>query len=171
MLNENASLFSEIGSADSGLGFLLASFAIFFLIMMLLSLVLYVIQAIALMGISKNVGFDKGWLAWIPIANGFVMPMLVEDDVHESMRGRFTLIYGISLVATLLLGGFIPFISLVPTVMSYYAFYIITKWYSERHVAHLVISIVTLGFSIPFSLLRFKNRSVIGKERVIESIE
>ena len=149
---------------EGGLEGFFAAFAIFFVITMLLSLVFYVIQAVALMKIAKNVGSDKGWMAWIPIANNFVMPMLVEDDVHESMKGKFTLIFGVSLVSSILLSWIVPFITFVPTILMYYAFYIITKWYSEKHVAHLAIAIVTLGISIPISLFRFRNREIIGRQ-------
>lgn len=159
--------FAEI-FGDSYMAFF-AFFATFFLIIIVVSLVLYVIQAVALMKIAQTAGSDKGWLAWIPIANGFVMPMLVEDDVHESMRGKFTMIYAGALIGSFLLSAFIPFVSFIPTLLVYYAFYLIAKWFSEKHMVHLVVAILTLGISMPFSLFRFRNRKIVKNK--IEIIE
>lgn len=158
MMNNGVRVEMPAAESFESLGAFFGFFAIFFLVMMLISLVFYVIQAIALMKISENVGYDKGWLAWIPIANSFLMPILVEDEVHESMKGRFTLIYGISLIGSLFLSTFIPFASIIPAVLMYYAFFIIARWFSEHYVAHLVIAILTGGFSIAISLFRFRNR-------------
>lgn len=146
------------------LGLVLGMFTLLALGVIFVSLIIYVLEAFALMKISNNVGFDKGWLAWVPIANSFVMPMMVENEVHKSMRGKFTLIYGIALGASVLLSGFIPFISLVPTVLSYYAFYLIAKWFSENPIIHVVIAVVTLGLSLPISLLMFRNRKKLTEQ-------
>lgn len=130
------------------------NFMAFFIAFLFIGLTLYVVNAIALQRISEEVGYDKGWLAWIPIANSFLIVILVENDVHKELRGKFTLIYA----GFFILGLFLPFVNIVTLIMSYYAFFIIAKWYSEKYVAHFVISIVTFGISMPFQLLSFAMR-------------
>lgn len=136
--------------------------ALVILAIFLVSIILYVIQAIALSTIAKNNGYENWWIAWIPIANSFLIPILVKDDVHESVRGNFILIYGITFVGSALLSGFIPFAGIFLAALNYYAFYILANWYSKNAVAHLIIGVVTFGLSIPFSLLRFRNRERIS---------
>lgn len=129
----------------------------------LVSLIFYVIQTIALSAIAKNDGYENWWTAWIHIANLFLIPILVEDDVHKSMRGNFTLIYGITFAGSVFLSRFILFIRVFLATLGYYLFYILANWYSKNAVAHLIIGVVTFVFSISFSLLRFRNRGRISE--------
>lgn len=138
----------------AGLGVLLAVLAA----SMFLGLICYVVQAMALYKIAENQGYDKPWLAWVPVINSFMLPILVEDDVHEPLQGKFTWIYGISIVVSLIGAFFIPFITFIPTLLMYYAFFAIANRFSERPVVHLLVAIITLGLAIPFQLFRFRNR-------------
>lgn len=58
------------------LGTLAALGTIFFVIV----LAVYVYFAWAWMTIAKKLGYDKPWLAWIPIANLFLFPILAKKD-------------------------------------------------------------------------------------------
>lgn len=40
--------------------------------------VLYVYTALAWMTIARKLGYNKAWLAWIPIANLFLIPILAD---------------------------------------------------------------------------------------------
>jgi hypothetical protein len=59
----------EEGPGAAGLAALGAFMFVFFLI----ALALYVYTALALMTIAKKTNTPNGWLAWIPIANVFLM--------------------------------------------------------------------------------------------------
>lgn len=48
--------------------------------MIFIGLALYVYGALAMMTIAKKLGYDKPWLAWIPIANMFLLPILAEKE-------------------------------------------------------------------------------------------
>ena len=41
----------------------------------------YVYFAFAFMTIAKKLGYDKPWLAWIPIANIFLFPILATNEL------------------------------------------------------------------------------------------
>ena len=150
----------EIGGSLIGVfgGAFFGILALLFVVLIVVFIGLYAISAIGLSGIAEKEGHDKAWLAWIPIANTFLMMMLVEDDVHESMRGKYTLIFAITFIASIVLGGFFPPIGLVPSVMMYYALYLLANSRSDNAVMYLVISIVTFNFATPFMLFRLRNR-------------
>ncbi|MBP3321336.1 MAG: hypothetical protein J6M12_03190 [Clostridia bacterium] len=80
-------------------------------VLMLWVLVTYVLSSVSLMKISKKLGVEKGWLAFIPMANYWLMGKLAEEDgkrYHPEKKqkkwGKIYLTAGIVyLVATLLL--------------------------------------------------------------------
>ncbi|WP_174616132.1 hypothetical protein [Virgibacillus ihumii] len=147
---------------ESFLFALFAGLLIFLLIVGVIAIILYVLMAIGLFKIAKREGkADIAWMAWVPIVNMFLLTQLVERDVHESMRGKFTLIYGLTLLVSFVLNFFIPFISLVPTVLLVYGFYFIIQRYSKNVTLHLVFVIVTFTVAMPIQLFMFRNREPI----------
>lgn len=145
-----------------GYGFL-AVLGGFVLAYFIVAILLYVLNGIGFYKIAKNEGRGNiAWLAWIPIANVFLLPVLVEDDVHEQVRGKFVLIFIITFVASFILGMFFTPFAFMTTIVYLYGFYFLAAKYSNNAVVHLVISIVTLGISVPFSVFRFRNREPIG---------
>ena len=61
-----------------GVGGLIAlGIALIFLILIIL-LALYVYMAFAWMTIARKLGYKNSWLAWIPIANFFLLPILAK---------------------------------------------------------------------------------------------
>src|SRR5699024_8052004 len=103
---------------------LLAAFAMFFIVIFLIYAIVYIFGAIGLFKIAKRTPrADLAWLAWIPVANTFLMALLVEEDVHEGLRGKYTLIYGIGFAAVVILGTFIPFSGIIIPAFIYYSFY------------------------------------------------
>lgn len=143
-----------IGLILTFLGLFLALFAV--------GIVFYILQAIGLFKIAKREGReDLAWLGWIPIANTFLMTLLVEKEVHEDFRGKVTMIYGIAFAASIIVSAFIPFAGLVASIVVFYAFYFLAKMYSTNPVMHLVISIVTFGVAMPIQIFIFRNRKRI----------
>ncbi|WP_077324906.1 hypothetical protein [Virgibacillus siamensis] len=146
-------------------GFLVALFAglfVFALIMFVVGIVLYILMGIGLFKIAKREGKgDVAWMAWVPIVNMFLLTQLVENDVHESMRGKFTLIYGLTLAATFFLSAFIPFIGVVSSILIIYGFYFIIQRYSRNVTLHLVLVILTGMIAMPIQLFMFRNREPI----------
>jgi len=138
-----------------------------FLVMFAIGTVFYILQGIGLFKIAKREGReDLAWLAWIPIASTFLMTVLVEKEVHQELRGKVTMIYGIVLATSLVATVIIPFVGsiislfagLVAPIVVLYAFYFIAKMYSMNPVLHLVISIVTFGIATPIQIFIFRNR-------------
>lgn len=162
-------------SNEEILGFGFAGFfafiAAFFFLFLIVGLIVYVLSALGLFKIAKRTPKkDLAWLAWIPIASTFLMMMVVEDDVHEGLRGKLTMVYGIAFVVILVLGSFIPGSQFILMAFFYYAFYFIAKRYSSNPVLHVVIGVITAGIGTAVSLFLFRNREPLNAS-VIEATE
>jgi len=114
-------------------------FAGFFTVMFLLGLAFYVYWALAMMTIAKKLGYKKSWLAWIPVANLFLIPILAEKKWPW---------------------GFLFFVPIVNLV-----FLIIWMWkVYERRRYPGALSLIWLGNLLPFlnMLAWVANLIVIG---------
>lgn len=102
MINDSSSIFrgileelfgtggqDVIGGADVSIGTSLAGVLLLVLIIgivaLLISAAVYVVQALAVMRMAKMLDVDKPWLAWIPIAQGYLMGQIAERC--DSRRG------------------------------------------------------------------------------------
>lgn len=152
-----------MSSEESVILGILAVFAGFFIAIIVVAIVLYILYALGMFRIAKTLGReDMAFLAWIPIAQTFLLTLVVEDDVHESLRGKFTLIYAVSWVGSIVLGMFFtPFVYLSIIVLLY-GFYVLANRFSENAIVHTIIGVVTLGVSVPISLFRFRKREPIA---------
>ena len=69
---------------DFGGTVLLAALGAFSLLFFVVGIVFYVLKSIGLSTLAANRGLDNPWLAWIPVADLYIMGMLVEEiDVLE----------------------------------------------------------------------------------------
>ncbi|WP_164669711.1 hypothetical protein [Virgibacillus doumboii] len=139
--------------------FLAGFFLIFILFVSVVALIFHILMAIGLFKIAKREGkADLAWMAWIPIVNLFLITQLVENDVHESMRGKFTLIYGITMAGAFVLSWFIPFIGIIPNILLIYGFYFIVQRYSSNEALHMVFVIISCTITMPIQFFIFRNR-------------
>lgn len=143
-------------------GIILGFFAAFFGILLfgfIVAVILYILYGIGMYKIAGKEGRgDLAWLAWIPIGNFFILPLVVENYVHKDLRGKFTLIFGIAFVVSFVFSWvFAPF-GFIYLILFIYAFYVLALRYSDNAIVHLIISIITLGASVPISVFRLRNR-------------
>src|SRR5699024_1095939 len=139
---------------------LLFGFMAFFAVIALIGFILYFFKAIGLFKLAKKEGRgDLAWLGWVPVVNTFLMMLLLEKSVHESFRNKLSLIYGISIASTVVLSSFgAGFISFIPRILFFYAFYFWAKIYSTNPILHLVIGIITFSGSTSISIFMFINK-------------
>lgn len=94
-------------------------YGLLMLISMGIGAIFYIFNAIALKRISENRGYGKGFLAWVPIANCYVLG-LVADDIEEK-QGRKTayrkILIWLSVLAAVF-GALMFICTLVGTVIS-----------------------------------------------------
>lgn len=103
-------------------------FLVILLIFVVVFAVLYVLNSIGLYRMAKKVGNDKAWLAWIPIANIWLMFNLPDGEyrvlaINKVISDRSTAFwifiaiqYGTSIVFSVLAA--IPFIGWIVTLLS-----------------------------------------------------
>jgi len=68
-----------MGGMDFGGTVLLAALGAFSLLFFVVGIVFYVLKSIGLSTLAANRGLDNPWLAWIPVADLYIMGMLVEE--------------------------------------------------------------------------------------------
>lgn len=142
--------------------FTLAALGIGYIIVFLLGLIfavtLYLLKAIALHKIANRQGLDFGWIAWIPLVNLILIPALVENDVHDSLKGKSVMIYVVTALATLIpiIG---PVAGIVLYVLNLYFFYILVNKYSGSAPLHTIL-FGLLVFTGPFTLFFIRNNAL-----------
>lgn len=134
----------------------------FFILIGIILIVCYILQAIGLYQISQREGrADIAWLAWIPVVSTFLLTMLVEKDVHPDLRGKLSLILALSIAFSMVTSWiFYYMVSLIPIGIIIYAFYHLAKKYVPNPVFHLAIAVVSIGSSIPFQLFWMRDRKL-----------
>ena len=88
------------------------SILIFLLVALVIAVVFFVVQAIGLYMIAKGQGRPNAWMAWVPLANLYLMGMMVEDRYGQNMK----YIYPLAAV-TGIVGGFIPVVGTLLVVL------------------------------------------------------
>jgi len=125
MFLETATLEIESMAQAMGLGGLIALVAGILLILVLIMAGVYVYLAFVWMTIAKKLKYEHLWLAWIPIANFFLLPILAKK--HWAW-------------------GFFILIPPVYLVLSIFWLWLI---YEQRNYPG-EMSLVMIGFFIPF---------------------
>ena len=69
--------------------FALSFFAVIWGIVLVIGLAVFILQAFGLYSLSKNTGYDKPWLAFIPVANSYVLGHL-SDEANLRTKGKRT---------------------------------------------------------------------------------
>jgi len=135
------------GAGDAAaLGGIMAFLAAFLMIAIVVGILLYIYTALVWMTIGKKLGYDKSWIAWIPIVNAFLIPILAK----KAWPWGFIL--------------FVPIVNLV--------FYIIWTWniFEQRKypgwlsliplggIIPLVGWIASIGYLVVLGLVAWKDR-------------
>lgn len=124
-------------------------------------LTIYLFTSYATWRAAKASGYDKPWLAWLPAGNQFVIILIAKDYANKKIKNLLLPGFFISLLLGLVFDNsiIVNLTSVISLVIVLYSFYIIAKWFSDNYVSHVVIAAITLSFSVPFSLLMFRNRT------------
>ena len=80
---------------------IVAMLAAFLIAGLVVGIVFYVYTALALMTIGKKLKKDPTWLAWVPIANVFYIPMLAGYEWYYGFLWLLTLVPFVGFIATL----------------------------------------------------------------------
>lgn len=143
---------------DSAFGFLLGAGIAIILLFLALIIVGYVLTAIGLQTLAKRSQIEYSWLAWIPVANLYLLGLLIKDK-SKIPYIEWILPIG-SVLAGLLSGTLATLVSIalyVVLIMSYYELY---RKYSKSYVLLTIFSAI-LPFVIPFFIFAIRNNELI----------
>lgn len=149
--------------ADSSVYALLMLFGSFFIVFIILCLICYILGALGLMKIGQSAGVENAWLAWIPIANMYVLGKIIKNlSIGNYSISNPEVILPAGAVASCIL-SFIPvigwLISIAYTVIALFALYKLYKMYNEKNaVLFLVLSII-IPFLTAFFIFSFRDKT------------
>jgi hypothetical protein len=140
-------------------------------ISLVIGLICYIFNSLGLYTMAKNRNIDNPWLAWIPLANRYLMGELINDDVsisswHIPYAKLFLPLMGLALSVVMTILGFIPYLGTFVVVLLslalsvyYYAaqFWLYSIYDNDHRVLYLVLSII-FPFLGPIFVFIIRNR-------------
>jgi hypothetical protein len=125
----------------------------------LLAIAVYVLSSLGLYAIAKNRGMENPWLAWIPIAQYYVIGTVVKElDFGSFQIPKMELILPLGALAVAVL-SWIPVLSwllwLAFAVIAIYSLYILYKKYAPNQA--LIYTILFFLFPIFIFVIRNNN--------------
>jgi hypothetical protein len=149
-------------SYDTGV---LAALAIFGVFGAIIGIAFYVFYAFALYKLAQKRGVDMAWLAWIPVAQMYVIGKMVKTVKISTFEvPSLEIVLPVGMLAAMLLGA-IPLIGwliylafLVLVVLTAYNLY--KQYVPEQAVLYTVLSI--FGITIPFFFLKFSKMDPVN---------
>lgn len=143
-------------TADAIFGTAMIGFIVF---LIFIGLICYIFLSIGLMKMAENSGIKNAWLAWIPVANYYIIGEIVTSKMNGK-GGNYAL--GAAIAALLL--SWIPIlgtiIGIAFAVFSFILYYWIYKKYSENPVLHLILSIFISPYAA-FAVFALRNKKAL----------
>ena len=130
----------------------------------LYGLIAYALYSMGMYRIATRIGYHKPWLAWVPIINAFMIPILTNGAVLGILRHRFLDVSVVAVCIPIILYTFMdmPYAltigKLIVRVLWLYGFYIITLNFSKRPGVHMIVAILTGTASIPVQVFMLRNQ-------------
>ena len=146
----------------SGLGAFVAIAGITALFFAVIAIAFYVLKSIGLSALAKNRGIENPWLAWIPVADLYILGLLVgEMDILDYHLDNLGLWVPVIFVGGSILGR-IPFlgflISLAVFGFAVFLFYKLFEKYTPQAVVYTVLSALCL---FPIFLYVIRNNQLL----------
>lgn len=128
------------------------------LVFLLIGLVFYCLKSVGLYTLAKNRGIENPWLAWIPIADLYIMGMLVGEmdlfGMHIENLGLWVpvaVVGGSLLSMTPILGMFISIALMVFMAVFIYKLF---EMYSENAILFTILSMLLGLFAVFIFVIR-----------------
>lgn len=148
---------------DSGLYALLMVFGSLMIVFIVLGIICYIIGALGLMKIGQKAGVENAWLAWIPIANMYVLGKIIRNlSIGSYTISNPEVILPVGAAAACVL-SFVPvigwLISIAYAIIALFALYKLYRMYNEKNaVLFLVLSII-IPFLTAFFIFSFRDKT------------
>lgn len=135
-----------------------ATMIVIVVVALVIGIPLYILTSLGLMKLAQRRGIENPWLAWIPIANVYILGKLVGSfDIGTKNVNKLEFVLPIVLVVQVVLGA-IPFlgslISLAAWILYIFVAIKLFKMYAPtNYVLYTVLSAIGL-FGIMFFIIR-----------------
>ncbi|MGI6707497.1 MAG: hypothetical protein ACOX6S_15125 [Clostridia bacterium] len=155
-------------AAGSGIGALFAILAGLMFFFVIIAIVLHILMALGLYKMAQNRGIENPWLAWIPVANLYILGKLIGSLSISSWEvPSVELFLPIGAVVAAILGQ-IPLIggliSLAFAVLMFFALHRLFKIYRPQSVTLWLILSIILFFMGPIFIFIMRNDSLVAEE-------
>jgi hypothetical protein len=128
----------------------------FALVFFIVGILFYILFGLGLMKIAKREGVENAWLAFIPIANYFVLGEVVSEKLGG--KGGVKLLW-ISIGGIVL--SLIPVIGVIASIGLAVFYFVVFHWlydrYSNNAVLFTVFSVITAGALVPIFVFAIRN--------------
>lgn len=153
--------FSDIFYQDYYLpDFLFGLGAALFSLLFILTIIVYVFTAISIQSIAKRNKIPNTWLAWIPLANLYLLSSLVKDKFSIPYF-EWILIVGVSVLSIASNNSFVfSILAITLYVLLLAIFHELFKKYSKSYVLLTIFGII-LPILLPFFLFTIRNNEPI----------
>ncbi len=140
-------------------GFLLGVGIAIILLLLAFAVLSYVLTAIGLQTLANRNNLDNSWLAWIPIANMYLLGMLVKDK-SKVRYIEWILPIGTA-AAWIFFGTLAVLISIAVYVLLIMSLYELYKMYSKNYIVLTIFNAI-FAFLMPFFLFAIRNYQPIN---------
>lgn len=123
----------------------------------LIALALYLLMSFSLYTMAKNKGLEHEWLAFIPIAQMFILGRLIGAIKFQNYTVPFPaewVLLGASLITVFLNNNFISFVVYLVAILAYYNLYMLYQ--EDRAVVYTVVGAI-VPVTIPFFIYSIRN--------------
>jgi len=132
-------------------------------VILILAIVMYVLGAIGLSSLAKTKGYANTWVAWIPVANNYLLGKTAFDNAN----------FGWAYLAATIASWFllIPGKTTIMAILGFVVFFFLFKRFSKQYVVMTVLNVITFGFLSSFFMfgIRKNEEITVGvKEEVKE---
>lgn len=144
---------------------MLAVFGAFIGLFLIIGIAFYVLMSLGLMKLADNKGIENSWLAWIPIANMYILGLIIKDlNVFGIEIPRIELVLSIGGIAVGIVGA-IPvigqLIAIAFAIVSIAALYKLFKMYRPESATLFTVIGCLLGLA-PIFIFIIRNDSPVG---------
>jgi|GEM_PF-1574173 hypothetical protein len=141
MNNDYSSIFALLGG--------------FIVVLLIIVVIMYILTALGMQAMAKKLNIENSWLAWIPVANAYLMGKIAGDRIKifdkDIQKLGMVLLIGAICVGVL---SFIPVIgtllAIAYAVLYFVALYKIFKIFSENNAALFCVLSIVINVTEPF---------------------
>ncbi len=151
--------------SNSGFVFLGILGAIFAVIGVIIAIVLYIFFALSLSKLAKKRGMEMPWLAWVPVAQFYLIGLMVKSvKVSTFEIPKLEIVFPVAFLVYLILGA-IPVLGFL-IFIAYYALMIIILYnlYNQYtpEKAKLYAGLSILGITVPFLINKISDMEPVN---------